>query len=51
MLPKAATTTLGESLLLPIKSLNTLVKKKPYYIMVPTKEAELKKKIDSNIGE
>ena len=42
---------LGESLLPPAESLNTLVKKKPHYIMVPTKEAELKKKINSNIGE
>ena len=42
---------IGESLLPPTESLNTLVKKKLYYIMVPTKEAKLKKKIDSNIGE
>ena len=42
---------LGESLLPPTESLNTLVKKKPHYITVPTKEAKLKKKIDSNIGE
>src|SRR6266571_8312073 len=34
-------TDLGESLLPPIESLNTLVKKKPYYITVPTEEAEL----------
>ena len=30
---------------------STLVKKKPYYKIVPTKKAEPKKKIDSNIGE
>ena len=36
---------------LPIKLLNTLVKKKPHYIIVPTKEAELKRKINSDIGE
>ena len=35
----------------PIESLNTLVKKKPYYIIIFTKEAELKKKINGNIGE
>ena len=40
-----------ESLLPPIKSLSTLVKKKPYYKMVSTKEAKPKKKINSNIGE
>ena len=39
------------SLLLPIKLLSTLVKKKPHYKMVFTKEAEPKKKINSNIGE
>ena len=39
------------SLLLPTESLSTLIKKKPYCKMVPTKEAKLKKKIDSNIGE
>ena len=39
------------SLLPPIESSSTLVKKKPYYIMVPTKEARPKKKINSNIGE
>jgi hypothetical protein len=32
-------------------SLNTLVKKKPYCIIVPTKEAKLKKNIIGNIGE
>ena len=42
---------LEESLLLPIESLNTLVKKKPHYMMVPVGEAKLKKKINSNIGE
>ena len=31
--------------------LSTLANKKPYYKMVPTKEAELKKKINSNIKE
>jgi len=35
----------------PIKSLNTSAKKKPYYEIVLIKEAELKKKINSNIGE
>ena len=44
-------TDLGESLSPPVESLSTLVKKKPYYIIVPAKEAELKKKINSNIGE
>jgi len=34
-----------------IKSLDTLVKKKPYYKIVPVKETELKKKINSNVGE
>ena len=42
---------LRESLLPPTKSLNTLVKKKLYYIIVPAKEAKLKKKINSNIGK
>ena len=42
---------LGESLLPLIKLLSTLVKKKPYYKMVPIKEAKLKKKINSNVGE
>jgi len=42
---------LRESLLLPAESLNILIKKKLYYIIVPAKEAELKKKINSNIGE
>ena len=42
---------LRESLSLPIKSLNTLAKKKPYYKMVSIEEAKLKKKINSNIGE
>ena len=45
------TTDLGESPSLPIESSNTLVKKKPYYIMVPVEEAKLKKKINGNIGE
>ena len=40
-----------ESLSPPAKSLNTSVKKKPHYITVPTKEAELKKNIDGDIGE
>ena len=44
-------TDLGESLSLLVESLNTLVKKKLYYIIVPAKEAKLKKKINSNIGE
>jgi hypothetical protein len=34
-----------------LPSLNTLVKKKPHYIIVPTKEAKLKKNIIGNIGE
>jgi len=42
---------LRESLLLPTESLNTLAKKKLYYKMVFIKEAKLKKKINSNIGE
>ena len=42
---------IGESLLLPVESLNTLVKKKPHYIIVPAKEAKTKKKIDNNVGE
>ena len=42
---------LGESLLPPIESSNTLVKKKPYYMMVFAEEAKPKKKINSNIGE
>ena len=39
------------SLLPPIESLNTLAKKKPYYKIVPTKKAKLKKKINNNIGK
>ena len=35
----------------PLLSLNTLVKKKPYYIIVPTNKAKLKKNIIGNIGE
>ena len=35
----------------PTELSSTLVKKKPHYKMVPTKEAKLKKKINSNIGE
>jgi len=42
---------LKKSLLLLIESLNTLVKKKPYYKIVPIKEAKLKKKINGNVGE
>ena len=42
---------IGESPLPPIESLNTLIKKKLYHIMVPAEEAKLKKKINSNIGE
>ena len=49
--PPLPPTNLKKSLLLPIKSLSTLAKKKPYYIIVPTKEAKLKKKINSNVGE
>ena len=32
-------------------SLNTLVKKKPYYVIVLTNKSKLKKNIISNIGE
>ena len=35
----------------PTELSSTLVKKKLYYKLVPTKEAELKKKINSNVGE
>jgi len=42
---------IGKSLSPPVESLNTLVKKKLYYIIVPAEEAKLKKKINSNIGE
>ena len=35
----------------PVELLSTLIKKKPHYKMVFIKEAELKKKIDGNIGE
>jgi len=42
---------LKESLLLPIESLNTLIKKKLHYKIVFIKEAKLKKKINSNVGE
>ena len=35
----------------PLLSLNTLVKKKPHYIIVLTNKAKLKKNIISNIGE
>ena len=43
--------SLKVSLLLPIKSLNTSASKKPYYIIIPAKEAEPKKKINNNIKE
>jgi hypothetical protein len=49
--PLSPPSNLKESLLLPAESSSTLVKKKLYYKIVPTKEAELKKKINSNIGE
>ena len=39
------------SLLLPVESSSTSVKKKPYYEMVPLKEAKPKKKINSDIRE
>ena len=42
---------LEPNLLEPLLSLNTLVKKKPYYIIVPTNKAKPKKNIISNIGE
>ena len=35
----------------PIKLLSTLAKKKPHYMIVPTEEARLKKKINGNIEE
>jgi hypothetical protein len=49
--PLSQLLNLKESLSLPIKSSSTLVKKKPHYKMVSTKEAKPKKKIDSNIRE
>ena len=49
-MPPSPPTNLGESLSLPIELSSTSVKK-PYYKIVPTKEAKLKKKINSNIGE
>jgi hypothetical protein len=39
------------NLLESLPSLNTSVKKKPHYIIVPTNKAKLKKNIISNIGE
>ena len=39
------------SLLPPIELLSTSVKKKLHYIIVPTEEARLKKKINGDIGE
>jgi len=42
---------LEPNLLEPLPSLNTLVKKKPYYTIVLTNKAKLKKNIISNIGE
>ena len=39
------------NLLKPLLSLNTLVKKKLYYIIVLTNKAKLKKNIIGNIGE
>ena len=42
---------LEESLSPPAKSLNTLVMKKLYYIMVFAEKVELKKKIVGDIGE
>ena len=38
-------TDLKKSLLLPIKSLNTLIKKKPHYKIVFIKKTKLKKKL------
>ena len=49
--PPSLPTDTGESPLPPVESLNTLVKKKPHYITVLAKEAKLKKKINSNVGE
>jgi hypothetical protein len=49
--PLSPLLNLKESLSLPIELLSTLVKKKLYYKIVPTKEAEPKKKINSNIEE
>ena len=42
---------LEPNLLKPLLSLNTSIKKKPYYIIVLTNKAKLKKNIISNIGE
>ena len=39
------------SLLPSIELSNTLAKKKLYYMIIPTKEARLKKKINSDVGE
>ena len=50
-MPLLLPTDLEESLLLPIKSLNTLVNKKLNYIMVSDEEAEPKKKIIGDVGE
>jgi hypothetical protein len=49
--PLSPLLNLKESLLLPVELSSTLIKKKLYYKIVPTKEAELKKKINGNIGE
>ena len=49
--PPLPPTDLRESLLPPAKFLNTSVKKKPYYVMVPAKETVLKKKINGDIRE
>ena len=48
-MPLSLPIDIGESPLPPAESLNTLVKKKPHYIIIPAKEAKLKKKINGNI--
>ena len=50
-MPLSLLINLREFQSLPTELLSTLVKKKLYYIIVFTKEAEPKKKINSNIRE
>ena len=49
--PLSPLINLRESLLLLVNLLNTLAKKKPYYIIVPTKKANPNKKINGNVKE
>jgi hypothetical protein len=49
--PLSPPLNLEESLSPPAELSSTLVKKKPHYKIVPTEEAEPKKKINGNIGE